>query len=273
MNAERLRLKISLIILLGALVFGALGFMLIEKTSPLDAIYFMIVTLATVGYGDIHPSTPSGKILVLVIIIMGVGSFLGVIANATELMLSRKIKQSRLEKLNMVVGVFFSEVGVRLLSLFARQDPGLQTLQAHLIIAGDWTSHDFLRARKDLRTYAYQVEVPREFLQEARHFLSAKRDFLAGLLVNPALHEHESFTDALRAISHLAEELAYREDFGEIPESDRNHLATDIQRVYRLIVDQWIIYMKHLKENFPYLFSLAVRVNPFSAKASPIVTA
>ena len=47
--------------------------------------------MATVGYGDIHPVTASGKLLAILIIITGVGTFLGVIANTTELMLNRKI--------------------------------------------------------------------------------------------------------------------------------------------------------------------------------------
>jgi len=38
-----------------------------------------------------------------------------------------------------------------------------------------------------------------------------------------------------------------------------------------LLVHQWLDYMKHLKDNYPYLFSLAMRANPFDQDASPIV--
>jgi hypothetical protein len=34
----------------------------------------------------------------------------------------------------------------------------------------------------------------------------------------------------------------------------------------------WLEYMEHLKDNYPYLFSLAMRVNPFDKTASPVVT-
>jgi hypothetical protein len=46
----------------------------------------------------------------------------------------------------------------------------------------------------------------------------------------------------------------------------------DIKRAYGLLVDQWLVYMKHLKDNYPYLFSLAMRVNPFLQEPSPVVT-
>ncbi|MHB8108910.1 MAG: ion channel [Syntrophorhabdaceae bacterium] len=104
------RLKAFLIIFLAVMLFGTLGFMWIENKSLVDSAYFVIVTMATVGYGDIHPVTTAGKGLAVVIIIMGIGTFLGVISNITEMMLAKREMESRMQKLNMVIGVFFSEV-------------------------------------------------------------------------------------------------------------------------------------------------------------------
>lgn len=49
----------------------------VEGWSWLDAAYFCIVTLATVGYGDIHPVTPYGRLFTIIYIILGV-ALLGV---------------------------------------------------------------------------------------------------------------------------------------------------------------------------------------------------
>jgi len=271
MEAVRLRLKISLIIFLGVILLGSVGFSLTEKRSFFDAFYFVIVTMATVGYGDVHPITASGKLLAILIIITGVGTFLGVIANTTELMLNRKIQQTTLQKLNMVVGVFFSEVGAKLIAIFTRHDPDWERFRKELVVTGDWSAQDFLRVGRDIKKYHYEVVVQEDGLKELSDLLLAKRDFLVGLLENPLLMEHAAFTDLLRAVFHLTEELAVRQSFSDMPGPDRKHLATDIKRVYTLLVDQWLIYMKHLKENYPYLFSLAMRINPFLPDASPIV--
>ena len=91
------------------------------------------------------------------------------------------------------------------------------------------------------------------------------------LLENPVLLEHETFTELLRAVFHLTEELAHRENIKKSPISDREHLAGDIKRAYILLVSEWLDYMKHLKDNYPYLFSLAMRTNPFDQSATPIV--
>ena len=100
-----------------------------------------------------------------------------------------------------------------------------------------------------------------------RSFLVEKKSFLLSLLANPNLLEHESFTDLLWAVFHLAEELASRKDVSLLPESDHEHLKGDIRRVNVYLSTEWLAYMQHLQADYPYLFSLAVRTNPFNPDA------
>ena len=57
-----------------------------------------------------------------------------------------------------------------------------------------------------------------------------------------------------------------RNSFDNLPEGDIEHLSLDIKRVFNRLVPEWIEYMRHLKEEYPYFFSLAVRTNPFTAR-------
>jgi len=50
-----------------------------------------------------------------------------------------------------------------------------------------------------------------------------------------------------------------------------HHILGDIKRAYCLLVREWLAHMEHLKNDYPYLFSLAVRMNPFDPNASPQV--
>ena len=260
-----------LTVLIAVLILGTVGFMAAEGRSLGDAFYFTIVTVATVGYGDIHPETQLGKVLAILLIVMGVGTFLGVIANATEAMLNRREKEVRLEKLRMVIGVFFSEVGTQLLTIFSDVDPDLPDIRKELIVTTGWEQEDFIRVNRSLKGYDYGVEVRRLDLAELCKFLTEERAFLVRLLENPILLEHESFTDSLQAVFHLAEELTCRNDLQGLPDSDLAHLAGDVKRAYGMLVHQWLDYMRHLKNNYPYLFSLAMRTNPFDRQASPVV--
>jgi len=186
-------------------------------------------------------------------------------------LLNMREKRARLEKLNMVIGAFFSEAGTRLITYFSDFDPKLDKIKQELIVTTGWSEQDFSSVSKRLKSYDYEVEIQKVELEYLGGFLMEKRDFLLRLLENPNLLEHESFTELLRAVFHLTEELQSRESISQLPDTDYDHLSGDIKRAYILLVHQWVDYMKHLKDNYPYLFSLAMRTNPFDQSASPVV--
>lgn len=67
------RLKIILSAFAAVMVAGVIGFMALEGLSFFDALYMTVVTVATVGYGDIVPKTDAGRTFTMVLIIAGVG--------------------------------------------------------------------------------------------------------------------------------------------------------------------------------------------------------
>jgi hypothetical protein len=87
------------------------------------------------------------------------------------------------------------------------------------------------------------------------------------LLENPSLLDHDSFTALLWAVFHLADELSHRRNFACLPDNDGKHLENDIYRAYHLLLREWLEYLAYLKSDYPYLFSLAVRTNPFNPSA------
>jgi hypothetical protein len=187
-------------------------------------------------------------------------------------LLNEREKRARLEKLNMVIGAFFSSVGTKLLTYFSDFDPELDKIRDHLVVTDDWSDQEFFSVSQRLKNYDYKIEIHKVDLDHLRSFLVEKKNLLLRLLENPTLLEHESFTDLLRAVFHLSEELENRDDVTKLPDTDYGHLANDIRRAYVLLVHEWVDYVKYLKENYPYLFSLSMRMNPFDLEASPLVT-
>lgn len=183
-------------------------------------------------------------------------------------LLNYREKQQLLNKLNMVIGAFFSEAGTNLLKQFSEFDPEINTIRKNLIIGKDWADAEFEAVAKKLKGYDYAVDIKKGSLASLREFLIIKRQFFLGLLENQNLLEHESFTSLLWAIFHLTEELNNRNSVLNLPENDLKHLSGDITRAYRLLVIQWLYYMEHLKDEYPYLFSLAMRTNPFDPDSS-----
>lgn len=190
-----------------------------------------------------------------------------------EHVLAQRERRAILNKLNMVIGTFFSEVGMELLKKFSDFAENSASLEKSLEIQPGWTQKDFKRALSASLNFNYKIRIDTKNLESLRAFLIDKRNFLLRLLENPNLLEHERFTDLLWAVFHLAEELDFRGDTLEsLPDSDYSHLAGDLKRAYSQLTGEWIAYTSHLKESYPFLFSLAARINPMNPQASPVVS-
>ena len=54
---------------------GTLGYVLIEGWTTWDAFYMTVITVTTVGYGEVHPLSQAGRAFTVVILLSGVGAF------------------------------------------------------------------------------------------------------------------------------------------------------------------------------------------------------
>lgn len=186
-------------------------------------------------------------------------------------LLADREKKAMLKKLNMVIGAFFSEVGLKLIPLFAKFDHRSEKIKKNLSRMKNWTDADFKKAFDLIDSHKFHINSNLGDLKSLQDFLSRKRNFLLRLLENPNLLEHEAFTELLWAVFHLTEELEYRSNLDKLPQSDLDHISGDIKRAYVLLLNRWIDYVMHLRQNYPYLYSLVVRTNPLDEEASPIV--
>jgi voltage-gated potassium channel len=65
----------SIFLLITIFIVGIVGFMMIEKYSLLDSFFMTIITVTTVGFGEVHPLSPEGKIFTSFLIIFSFGTF------------------------------------------------------------------------------------------------------------------------------------------------------------------------------------------------------
>ena len=82
--------RATLFLFVGLLVAGTVVYSIVEGWSPLDSLYFSVVTLATVGYGDLHPVTDLGKAFTIVYILTGVGVLVVFASRVVNTMVDRR---------------------------------------------------------------------------------------------------------------------------------------------------------------------------------------
>lgn len=109
------KLQLALLIMLIVVLGGVIGFSILEKMGPLDALYMTAITLSTVGFGEIVPLHTGGRIFVIILIVIGVAS-----ATFTASTLGQLILEGQFRRL----------MGRR------KMDSKIKKLSGHFIIAG-----------------------------------------------------------------------------------------------------------------------------------------
>lgn len=80
--------KRAFIVIIAVFIISMITFMVLEKKNFLDALYFLVITVTTVGYGDAIITQPFSQFIVIILILTGISS----IAIFSEIILTRMIK-------------------------------------------------------------------------------------------------------------------------------------------------------------------------------------
>ena len=78
----------------GVLAVGTSFYHFVEGWRWLDSLYFCVMTLATVGYGDFSPHTPLGKIFTMGYVFIGIGLLVAVFTRLAEALLASQHETS-----------------------------------------------------------------------------------------------------------------------------------------------------------------------------------
>lgn len=181
-------------------------------------------------------------------------------------LLEKREKENFYKKLNMVIGVFFSEIGFELIKYYRIFDKSFEKNSISFSISDKWSDNDYKNAAKIARKMSMNIKADGSNLILLKKFLLSKRDIMLRILENQNLLEHESFSDMLLAISHLTEELEFRKSLENLTDVDRQHIEKDLERAFIFLLEQYFMYMKHIKNSYPYLYSLYLRINIFTGR-------
>lgn len=181
-----------------------------------------------------------------------------------EKYLNSKEKQEKVKKLQIVVSAFYTDIGSPLIKKLSHFNTNFQILKEEYNLEHNLIHYDKKKILKLFGDFDYAMDSRAGDILDLKNFLLSKKPYILRMFENPNLLEHDKFTDMLWSVYHVLDELENRDDFNELSENDMDHLSVDIKRAYKLVIIEWFEYMIYLKKEYPYLFSLATRKNPFS---------
>lgn len=244
MKSNRSLLVIALILVISSILLYGLHYLIFH-----DAHHIFIYMMGDLAF------------LPLEVLLVGI---------VIERLMERRELQQKMRKMNMVIGVFFSQIGNPLSKMLLQSTPDREAIISHLNVRADWNQHSYQKARA-FAEHETNLDFRSVDIPALKAFLLSNRDFMLSLLENPNLLEHEAFTDLILSVFHLAEELDSRESLTSLPPTDISHLNGDIKRVFRNLSLEWLSHMQHTSSNYPFLYSHYLRIHPFQQNPSAIV--
>ena len=172
-----------------------------------------------------------------------------------EKLVERRARLERLSKLNMLVGLFFSDIGFILLKLIVAGDEKIKSLGLDF--------NDLKSCRNKLNVHDHHIDFQKIDYIQLKDLVISGRDILSSLISNENILEHETFADLLMSLMHLRDEIIFMEH-KELTQEDWTHIKGDLIRVYKNLTFQWINYLAHLKIFYPYQYNGAIKFNPFT---------
>lgn len=169
-------------------------------------------------------------------------------------LVERRARADKISKLNMLVGLFFSDIGFTLLKQIAIADESIRSIGLDF--------NDLKNCKEKLLLHDHEINFQKIDYAELKELVIGGREILSSLIGNENILEHEIFADLLMSLMHLRDELIFIKH-KELTDEDCKHIKGDVSRVYKALTLQWINYLDHLKQYYPYQFNSSIKYNPF----------
>lgn len=235
---------------------------IIYKIKRIMGLVFLTVLLFAIYYFLFHNSRDIFTSIVMNIASIPLNMLVtGYIFNE----ILNKREKAKIEKeINMLIGIFFNEVGTEVLRMFVNADDCIDDIRDKCIIKRDFDKKDYENLMEIFLNNNFCARIDGIDLFNLKMILNEKSNIIIDLISNTILKEKEGFTDAVISVLHLRDELNTRFYLNKIEyEYEKKHLEEDINISYRLIAVRWVNYIEHLGAYYPQLFTKALISSPF----------
>ncbi|MGL4848818.1 MAG: hypothetical protein ACRC28_07790 [Clostridium sp.] len=180
-----------------------------------------------------------------------------------DYILRRREKRRAENRMNTLLGVFYGDFGNELLYEFIAADLCVVCLVRKAKINNDWTEKNYEVLRETFEQYEYSVEGERIDIKKIAKIIKDSESFILDILFTQVIQNGGELSEILFDVIHLRDEINDLEDINNIKEDELSHLELDINRLYKRLAINWIIYMKFLRGNYPQLFVKALKKSPY----------
>ena len=181
-------------------------------------------------------------------------------------LLEAKEKENAARKMNLVMGSFYNSIGNDIIGAISKGDIKLNSREPKLGIFSKTNEASFDNIIEFFHEYECELDIDKINLSKIYKILDEKDDIMLSLITNEAIDSYSGIINMLTATLHIKDELAMKfEDNGLdfTCEESKAHLTRDVCKCYKLLMEQWIVYMAEMKKIYPNRFKNMLKVYYF----------
>jgi len=169
--------------------------------------------------------------------------------------LLRKEKHVKFEKLNAVVGVFFTRVGNDLIQFLSQYDLQYEETKKFIDVHNDWTTSDFDKKIKEFRTYKANIDTDQIPLSVLQRIIKKEESLILQVFGNTDMLDSYSLAYLFHTMFHLIDNLDHSTKNGR---TSLHKLDINVEKLYTFLIYRWLHYTKHISEFYPHHYPTLV---------------
>lgn len=181
--------------------------------------------------------------------------------------LNRKEQSSEREKTNMLIGIFYSEVGNELLRLFLEADMYVEYFRSKFMIKKTWTEADYKKLLLQSDSIEHSINIENIDLSKLREKLANVTGLSIDLLTSTSLQNKDDFNIIVNNVFFLKGELDDRMEGRELDEHEKVHIQKIVNELYLRLIKMWVSHMYYRQSSNEQLFIKALIKSPFDNRS------
>lgn len=180
--------------------------------------------------------------------------------------LDKKQKLNSIEKINVVIGAFYNEVGNSLIKILSKGDKKIDAVREEININYNWSSERFQNLIELLKVHTCEIDIDKIDIRKIVKLLNHKDTLIINLMINESIKEYKGFIQLLMVLIHLRDQLQFVDNIESVDDLKYKNIKEEICKSYNILLIQWVLYIKELKEIDYYLFLKIANNCPFKNK-------
>ena len=177
--------------------------------------------------------------------------------------LNRKEKSSEKGKTDMLIGIFYSEVGNELLRLFLESDRYVEYFREKFMIKREWKEADYKKLILESDSIEHSINIENIDLLKLKEKLGNVTGLSMDLLTSTSLQNKDDFNIIVNNVFYLKGELDDRNIEAGLEEYEKVHLQKIVNELYLKLIKMWVSHMYYRQSSNEQMFVKALIKSPF----------